>query len=314
MPPESQAPPHPDPAETESALDPELDLESLGEDLADDAAEDDAAEDDAAEDDSIEPPSRWLLMIEGRAVYEAASTALVLPLLRRRHRGDGHPVLTLPGFLASDVSTGPLRYYLQEIGYAPHRWRLGRNLGPREGVEEAPEKRIEHLYRRYGGRKITLLGWSLGGLYARLMAHRMEDRVRSVITLGSPFRGSPRANHAWKLFERMSGRPINAIDEETRLHIREPPPVPSTAVYSRSDGVTHWRCCVDPEGPLTESVEVRGSHIGLGFNPMVLHVIADRLSQPEGRWKPFRRRGLERLVFRRAWGRSGQAIEEGDDL
>ena len=252
---------------------------------------------------SIEPPSRWLLLIEGRAVYELASSAFALPLLRRRHQGDGHPVLTLPGFLASDTSTGPLRYYLQDIGYAPHRWHQGRNLGPREGVEVKLEERIRHLYRRYDGRKVSLLGWSLGGLYARLMAHRLPDLVRCVITLGSPFGGDPRANHAWRLFEQFSGQPIDEIAQRTREHIRTPPPVPSTAIYSRSDGVAHWRCCVDPAGPETESVEVRGSHLGLGFNPMVLHVIADRLGQPEGGWKPFRRRGLERLVYRRAWGR-----------
>lgn len=257
-----------------------------------------------------QPPSRWLLLIEGRAVYELASSVLTMSWLSKRHEGDGHPVITLPGFLASDISTGPLRRFLNGVGFSAHRWDLGRNYGPRPGMEEALEARIDEVYALYGGQKVSLVGWSLGGIYARLMAHRKPNKVRSVITLGSPFGGSTRANHAWRLFESFSGQPIDQVDPQTMEHIRTPPPMPSTAVYSRSDGVAHWRSCVDNhEGPGTENVEVDGSHCGLGCNPLVLEVIADRLAQPEDSWQPFERRGARQWLYRHPKARNGTSPE-----
>ena len=250
------------------------------------------------------PPSKWLLAIEGRAFYELASSWLTFPLLQRRFDGerfdgDGHPVMTLPGFIASDLSTRPLRCFLRGIGFSPHRWRLGRNLGPRPGLEDRLMRRLEHLNDRYG-EKVSLVGWSLGGIYSRLLANRAPDRVRSVITLGSPFGGDPRANHTWRLFEQLSGRPIDDVEPQTMQHIRQPPPVPSTAIFSRGDGVTDWRCCLDEVDRETENIEVGGSHLGLGFNPLVLHAIADRLDQPQGAWQPFRRQGWRKLLYPKA--------------
>lgn len=246
---------------------------------------------------AFSPPSKFLLLAEGRAVYELASTVMTLPLLQNQITGDGHPVMALPGFIASDISTGVLRGFLQSVGFTPHRWRQGRNLGPRPGLEERLMERLEYLNDRYG-EKVSLVGWSLGGIFSRLLANRAPDRVRSVITLGSPFAGDPRANHSWRLFEHLSGSPIDAVDPDTMAQIRRPPPVPSTAVYSRTDGIADWRCCIDSEGHETENVEVQGSHCGLGCNPLVLHVIADRLAQEEGSWRPFERRGWRRLLYR----------------
>ena len=246
---------------------------------------------------AFRPPSRLLLLAEGRAVYELASTVLTMPLLRSEGPGDGHPVMALPGFIASDVSTGLLRSFLRSLGFKSHGWRQGRNLGPRPGLEDRLMQRLEQLNDRHG-EKVSLVGWSLGGIFSRLLANRAPDRVRSVITLGSPFGGDPRANHSWRLFERLSGTPIDAVEPETMAHIRRPPPVPSTAIYSRGDGIADWRCCIDAEDHETENVEVKGSHCGLGCNPLVLHVIADRLRQPEGAWRPFERQGWRRLLYR----------------
>jgi hypothetical protein len=121
--------------------------------------------------------------------------------------------------------------------------------------------------------------------------------VRLVITLGSPFSGA-RATNVDRLFEAVSGLSIDELDADFLRRMREPPPVPSTAVYSTSDGVAHWEACIDvPEGPTTENVRVPGSHCGLGHNPLAVHVIADRLAQPEGRWRRFDRGGWRSLVF-----------------
>ncbi len=252
---------------------------------------------------SVRSPPLGLLLIEGRAIGELATTYAMMPLLRRGPRGDGHPVLVMPGFLASDVSTAPLRRFLRKHGYATHPWELGRNLGPREGVEEQLMDRLQEIRQRHG-RKVSLIGWSLGGVYARMLANRSPEDVRCVITLGTPFNGDPKANQVWPLFEWVSGQRIDDVDPETFRQIRETPPVPTTSIYSRSDGVTSWRCCVDKEGPQAENIRVPGSHCGLGANPLVLHAVLDRLAQPQGKWRRFRRSGLKRLLYWRPWGRS----------
>ncbi len=234
-----------------------------------------------------------MLAFEARALLEFGLFAQTLPLLRRAPRGDGHPVLVLPGFTASDISTLPLRWFLKDRGYHAHGWDQGRNLGLRPGLDLRMARRLRSLYWRYGTR-VTIIGWSLGGIYARELARMHPDQVRQVITLASPFNVSSRANHAWRLYELLSGE---SIDSELPLlrRLRAPMPVPTTAVFSRTDGVVAWQCCLDDEArPRTENVEVRGSHCGLGHNPMALHVIADRLAQQESVWRPFDRAGIRR--------------------
>ena len=241
------------------------------------------------------PPARALLQAEWRAFAELGAFWSMLPLLRLLPRGDGHPVLVLPGLAAGDASTAPLRAFLRDRGWRAHGWRLGTNWGPRPGVEQAMHARLADLHARCGA-KVSVIGWSLGGIYARELARRSPERVRAVITLGSPFAGDPRASHARHLYEFVSGRRADA-GHPWRARMPEPPPVPATAIYSRSDGVVAWQGCREREAPHTENIEVEGSHGGLGHNPVVLHAIADRLAQPEGGWRPFERRGLRRFVY-----------------
>jgi pimeloyl-ACP methyl ester carboxylesterase len=244
---------------------------------------------------TIRPPSRLLLLLEGRAIPELAAFVGALPLLRLiTPRGDGHPVLVLPGLLASDASTRALRGFLKSHGYGAHGWRQGRNLGPRAGVEQQLLDRIKELADRYG-RKVSVVGWSLGGLYARQAAKRAPDAVRLVITLGSPFTGHPRATNAWRIYEYASGR--RADEPHGAGPLSEPPPVPTTSIFSRTDGICAWQCCVEREGPQTESIEIEGSHCGLGHHPAAVYAIADRLAQPEGDWRPFDRNGWRSLIF-----------------
>src|SRR5450631_3720512 len=149
---------------------------------------------------TLKPPSRTLMFLEGRAIHEFGAFIGALPLLSLAPRGDGHPVLVLPGLVASDVSTQPLRSFLKNKGYAVSGWRQGRNLGLREGVQQAMVDLVQELSDTHG-RKISLVGWSLGGLYARQLAKMMPDLVRSVITLGSPFAGHPKSTNAWRVYE-----------------------------------------------------------------------------------------------------------------
>jgi len=217
--------------------------------------------------------------------------------LRRLPRGDGHSVLVLPGFGASDRSTRPLRAFLKGRGYDAHGWSLGRNVGPREGQRAALAQQLTSLHNK-SKRKVSLIGWSLGGIYAREIAKRMPESVRLVITLGSPF-ANPGATAVRRIYEALRGEPMAGARDVARL--RAPPPVPSTAIFSKSDGVVAWQSCLEPDAPQTENIEVDGSHVGLGVNPVALYVIADRLAQGEATWAPFDRKGrLRGLVFKPA--------------
>jgi pimeloyl-ACP methyl ester carboxylesterase len=255
--------------------------------------------------DRAKPPSQLLLALEVRGIWELQAFFAAYPLLRRAPRGDGHPVLVLPGLAASDISTRPLRAYLKAQGYAAHGWKQGQNRGPRDGVEAGIDARVAELAERYQ-RKVSLIGWSLGGVFARESARRAPASVRQVITLGSPFANDPKASNAWQLYEALSGREVG--DWPEREIMKRPPPVPSTAIYSRTDGIVAWQGCLEQESPTTQNIEVEGSHSGLGHNPVVLYAIADRLALPEGEWWPFDRSGVRSLLYpdpnRRAGGPS----------
>jgi pimeloyl-ACP methyl ester carboxylesterase len=245
---------------------------------------------------SLPPPSRTLMFLEGRALHEFGAFLGALPLLSLAPTGDGHPVLVLPGLVASDTSTRPLRSFLRNRGYAVSGWRQGRNLGLREGVQGSMVDLVEQLNDMHG-RKISLIGWSLGGLYARQLAKMMPGRVRSVITLGSPFAGHPRSTNAWRIYEWASGRRADEVDPRFGGSLAEPPPVPTTAIFSRTDGVCAWQGCMETPTAKSESIEVESSHCGMGHHPVVVYAIADRLAQAEGQWKPFDRTGWRSLIY-----------------
>jgi pimeloyl-ACP methyl ester carboxylesterase len=247
-------------------------------------------------------PSAWHSITElPRVMLELTSLSLAWPLLGMEPRGDGHPVLVLPGFMAGDESTLLLRRFLGGLGYRPLPWELGRNVGSLDQQSRLVD-RFDRLTRRHGER-VSVIGQSLGGVFARELARQFEDRVRLTVTLGSPFASSgPESTNpvVARLFQYLSGLEHEHVRERMLEAPLEPPPVPSTAVYSRTDGVVHWSTCLEYPGELAESIEIVGSHTGMAVNPAVLHVVADRLAQPEGGWKPFERdRGWRSLIFPR---------------
>ena len=235
------------------------------------------------------PPSRFLLAAaRPRAAAEAVALGSTWPILRQAPRGDGHPVLVLPGFGASDVTTRPLRAFLRARGYHVHAWKLGRNLGPNPTTITGLRDRVGELARRHN-RKMSLIGWSLGGLYAREIARSAPPVVRQVITLGSPILlRDRRATHAYRVFNTVNS---SVRDPRPPEDSRGPLPVPATAIYSRTDGIVPWQSCLEVAGGRSESIEVPGSHAGLAHNPAVLWIVADRLAQAEGAWAPFERPG-----------------------
>jgi len=245
---------------------------------------------------TLPPPSTALRLLEARVLPEFGAFWLIRPWLSSiTLRGDGHPVLVLPGLLADDGSTRVLRSFLNAHGYHAHGWKQGRNFGLRASLERDMLARMDELFERHGRRRISLVGWSLGGLYARQLAKIVPDRVRCLISLGSPFAGSPKSTNAWRTYEMVSGCKVE--DQNVLDTLVEAPPVPTTSIFSRTDGICAWQACLNKDGPQAENIEVYGSHCGLGHHPAVVYAIADRLAQPEGAWQKFDRTGWRHLVF-----------------
>ncbi len=223
-----------------------------------------------------------------RALASAGAFAAGLPLLQLAPRGDAHPVLVLPGLMASDVSTRVLRVWLRRLGYPVVGWELGRNRGPTQEVLDALPRLLDRLAAEHGT-AVSIVGQSLGGIFARTLARKAPRQVRQVISLGSPFAGGALDDSLAARVYRRNAPQHGAPRTRARSSLAAPLPVPSTAVYSRWDGVVDWRACRQQPGPRSENVAVHASHLGMGHDPAVLWVIADRLAQPRHDWQPFQR-------------------------
>lgn len=251
--------------------------------------------------EEIKRPSLfWLATEIGRAATELSFSIPFRKYSKKFYKkGDGHPVLVLPGFMATDTSTKPLRKFIDEIGYNAIPWDLGRNRADEENIDLLVWK-LEKIYREYE-EPISLVGWSLGGVYARQLAKARPEMVRQVMTLGSPFRGISEPNNAAWIYNYINGGKKRVKDVNPLLleDLPSPAPVPTTAVYTKEDGVVPWKVCVEKEETaIHQNVQVRGSHIGLGFNLTVLKIIANRLQHSEENWEHFRPKNLvEDLLF-----------------
>ena len=227
----------------------------------------------------IKAPSLRMLALEARVAAEIPLFLLRTPLLRGLPRGDDHPVMVIPGFGANDAMTLPLRHALKRLGYTPYGWDQGYNLGMRPPIKTALAKRLKDLHAKHQS-PVSLIGWSLGGVFAREMARHDPEHVRRVFTLGSPINGTPDANNLNLIFRLLNrGRPA-VSDRAGFERRRRAPPVPCVAIHSKSDGLVAWRCSLEEPSPTTENVEVRGSHFGLVVNYDVLRTLAERLPRP----------------------------------
>lgn len=244
-------------------------------------------------------PSLFWTLTEGRAWFELGSFGLLRQAMTHLPKGDGHSVLVLPGFLATDRSTKPMRGLLNDLGYDAHGWSLGRNLKFDEVREKELNDLVERVYDRQG-QKISIIGWSLGGVFARELAKMHPDKVRSVISLGSPITNNRRYSSARHLFEAINGRETKPETEGRYGDLGSAPPVPTTSIFTKWDGIVNWRGSIQyPEpGADTENIVVPSSHVGLGVSPLVMVAIADRLSQPENEWTPFERSGWREFVYK----------------
>lgn len=238
-------------------------------------------------------PSKLLLSIELiRAIYEyGLAWALRTPMQYISPKGDGHPVIVLPGLGTSDGSTEYVRDFLCDLGYDARPWGLGRNMGPQGGMNTMLTqltKLVNNVSISSGGQQVSIIGWSLGGIYAREMAKVSPHIVRQVITLGTPFKGGVGTNADF-LYELLS-KDSSHKDPGVLKEIAKPPPVPFTSIYSKTDGVVNWESSIEDTGDFIENIEIPGAcHLGLGHNPISMYVIANRLTQTKENWKPYNR-------------------------
>ena len=246
----------------------------------------------------IPPPSALLALTEAhRTFVEIISLRLSRGVLNRAPEGDGHPVMVLPGFMGGDGYNGPLRRYLTKRNYEVHGWGLGRNLGPREGVLEQMLERLVFLSEQHG-QAVSLVGHSLGGIFARELARELPQHVRQVISLGSPFgEGRLTATYLAGLFSRLNPPEELPIDQGV---LATAPPVPTTAIYSHGDGIVNWKTSVQSEEgshAKTESIRIIGSHCGMTMNPTAWFLLAERLAQHPDDWLPFERQGWSSVFY-----------------
>ncbi len=230
----------------------------------------------------------FALLEAPRALTDLASLPLSTPILNQIPSGDGHGIFVIPGFGASDRSTFILRRFLQSKGYPCSGWGMGRNLGIERsgGVNQLNDNFMEFQERT--GDKVSLIGWSLGGIHARRIARLHRDSVRQVISLGSPINGAPIDTGVWKAYQYINKRVVTADRTEhgsTRLF--KSIEIPSTSIYSKSDGIVPWHLSLEKEALQADNIEVVASHIGLGVNASVFYIIANRLALPDGEWKRF---------------------------
>jgi len=238
----------------------------------------------------------FLLATEpSRVAIEAVQLRNAMPgLLAKAPRGDGHPVMVIPGFGATDFFTKPLRKFLDKLGYKTYGWENGVNARLTEEKIDKLYKQLEKISKENGDQKVTLIGWSLGGIIARVMAHE-SPKIRAVITLGSPFGISEHPDASPKLLvdtiQRLNEEKytLNAPGMKERM-LTPAEGVPTISIYSKSDGISGWQASRNPTAPLVQDIEIEGSHCGLVINPETYSALADILPHPEKVYDPQHRK------------------------
>ena len=222
------------------------------------------------------PPSTRAALGELASVLDGVRLVGALPRLSAAPRGDGHLVVDIPGWRAPELSGAPLRGYLRRLGYDARGWGLGTNTGdPRRDVQRLARSVLELVDAT--GEPASLVGWSLGGVIAREVARLHPDAVRRVITYGTPVTGGPRHTTVARAYRRGPDPEARLVAE--RLEPTAPVPVPLTVIFSRRDGIVAWQACLDHTSPDVEHVEVSSTHIGMGIDPDVWAIVADRLAR-----------------------------------
>ena len=245
-------------------------------------------------------PSILKTVFEWRAAFEGVALLGAYSILRKAPKGNGEPVLVIPGFTTSDNGTHFLRNYLTQQGYEVFGWELGVNNGLNTPQYKKLVKRLRSINKQ-AGKPVRVIGWNVGGLYARALANDQAKLVSMVITLGAPF-ALPSMFGVSESLSRLYSFYNDPADNDALYGYSDvwerTPNMPSTSIYSEGDGVINWQFCIDDEGVNTENIRVMGSHLGLTVNPMVYFILAERLSQDESRWRSFQDSKRKNAIYK----------------
>lgn len=228
-----------------------------------------------------QPPSMLNSVLEVKAPLEWLATAARFPfLLNRAPNGDGRPVMLAPGYLTDEYSMWPLKAFLKRLNYDTYDWGLGRNLGDVDADIIRLGEQVATLHQQLG-QKVTLIGWSLGGVVAREVTRLFPESVAEVMTLGTPITGGPKYTAVAKQYAKLKNIDLDAFEK----HVFERNAIgfeqPVTSIFSKTDGVVGWQASVDVYNPQARNICVKGSHLGLGINPQVWKIIANILAKRE---------------------------------
>lgn len=223
---------------------------------------------------TVARPAVQLLLRNASMPFDLARSRARSDALAKAIKGDGRPVLLIPGLMASEHRMEPMRSILQAAGYRAYGWGMGRNFGPKPDSLEQIDRRIDEIQRRHSA-PVTLVGWSLGGLFAREYAKVAPGKVSGVVTMGTPFSGNPRANHAWRLYQFVSGFPVDCPPFACKRE--EKPPVPTIALWSRRDGVILPECARGRAGERDRAIEVDCTHMGFAVAPEGILAVGEAL-------------------------------------
>jgi pimeloyl-ACP methyl ester carboxylesterase len=226
-------------------------------------------------------------------------------LRKEAPHGDNHPVLVIPGFLSNDMPTAPLRHILKEKGYKPYKWRGGVNLGLKEKTVQHLALRLKEVYEENDRQKVTLIGHSLGGLYARLLAQEFPEMVRAVITVQTPFGVGAFKEAADPILvstiEKLSDSKFGLDNEGVPERLLTPPPMPTTSIFSKKDDIAGWQACLNPSTPHSENIEVAASHSSSIWHKDTIAIILERLAAPKENWKPSNKASPEKPPVNPGW-------------
>ena len=226
----------------------------------------------------LKAPSFLTLAGEGLTPLELTRLVAAWPALARQQRGSGEPVIVLPGLATSNASTVLMRNYLSWLGYSVHGWTLGRNGGNVRELLPPVVEQIKQL-KAQSGLKVSVIGWSLGGVIAREAARQSPENVRQVVTMGSPVVGGPKYTSFGGIYA-ARGADLDAIEETIATRESRPISVPITAIYSKRDGIVGWQASIDNHNSQVDHREVKATHLGLGISPDVFKILAEKLAQP----------------------------------
>ncbi len=258
----------------------------------------------------IPPPPLFNMLLESRSVVEWTSIYAMYPFIPKRIKGEGKPVLLIPPYLGDDFSTSFVRRYLTSLGFKTYKWEQGVNLVKSHYIPRLEEK-LDDIYREHG-EKVSIVGWSGGGIFAKIIANRHPNQVEQILTIGSPVWGvmemkTPVAG----ILEFFRGKSLKERNKRFIEELEPIPNVPITCIYTKTDGLLPWKHCMEAETYRDDirNVEVYGSHSGLGANVSVLLITANALSANiNGKTLGETTPNIERVLYPFYWNKKKRSL------